>query len=64
MELAYSDKEIAFQDEVRSFFTGNLPAETVNAVRSGSELTKKMMVEYHALLAKKEIGRASCRERV
>jgi len=53
MELAYSDKEIAFQDEVRSFFTGNLPAETVNAVRSGSELTKKMMVEYHALLAKK-----------
>ncbi|MFK5981097.1 MAG: acyl-CoA dehydrogenase family protein [Rhizobiaceae bacterium] len=53
MELTYSDKELAFQEEVRSFFNNNLPATTVDAVRSGSELTKQMMVDYHALLAKK-----------
>ncbi|MEP5008115.1 acyl-CoA dehydrogenase family protein, partial [Roseobacter sp.] len=50
MDLRYSDKELAFQDEVRGFLAQNLPGFIADAVRSGSELTKVIMEEWHTIL--------------
>jgi len=50
MDLSYSPEDRAFQDEVRGWLADNLPAHISDAVRSGGELTKPMMEEWHALL--------------
>ncbi|MBL4891034.1 MAG: acyl-CoA dehydrogenase family protein [Rhizobiaceae bacterium] len=53
MELGYSTRELEFQEEVLKFFSDNLPTDISDAVRSGGELIKDIMVRYHAILAKK-----------
>jgi alkylation response protein AidB-like acyl-CoA dehydrogenase len=50
MDLSFSAEDRAFQDEVRGWLADNLPAHISDAVRSGGELTKPMMEEWHALL--------------
>lgn len=53
MELTFSPEEDAFRAELRAFLTDDLPAHISDAVRAGGELTKDIMVEWHALLAAK-----------
>jgi alkylation response protein AidB-like acyl-CoA dehydrogenase len=54
MDLNYSAEDLAFQQEVRTFFAENLPKEMTDIVRAGGAgLTKPMMEEYHAILNKK-----------
>ncbi|GGB62211.1 hypothetical protein GCM10011316_37720 [Roseibium aquae] len=50
MELSFSPEERAFRDDVRAFFTEKLPAEIVDKVRQGRELTKADMEHWHAIL--------------
>ncbi len=50
MDLSYSPEDRAFQEEVRGWLADNLPAHISDAVRSGGELTKPMMEEWHVLL--------------
>jgi len=50
MDLNFSPEDNAFREEVRSYLADNLPTYIADAVRSGGELTKPMMEEYHALL--------------
>lgn len=53
MDLNYSPAEQAFQQEVRDWLAENLPDHIRDAVRSGGELTREMMDEWHGLLNKK-----------
>ncbi len=53
MDLNYSPEERDFQEEVRGWLADNLPEHISDAVRSGGELTKEMMEEWHALLNSK-----------
>ncbi|MFU8883198.1 MAG: acyl-CoA dehydrogenase family protein [Rhodobacterales bacterium] len=50
MDLSFSPEEIAFRDEVRGYLAENLPPRISEAVRTGGELTKPMMEEWHAIL--------------
>jgi alkylation response protein AidB-like acyl-CoA dehydrogenase len=50
MDLSFSPEEIAFRDEVRAYLAENLPPRISEAVRTGGELTKPMMEEWHAIL--------------
>mmetsp|Transcript_7523 Transcript_7523/g.12889 ORF Transcript_7523/g.12889 Transcript_7523/m.12889 type:complete len:396 (+) Transcript_7523:1523-2710(+) len=50
MDLSYSKEDLAFRDEVRAFLAEQLPEEISGAVRAGSELTKAVMEEWHAIL--------------
>ncbi|UWR21948.1 acyl-CoA dehydrogenase family protein [Sulfitobacter sp. S190] len=50
MDLSYSDADIAFRDEVRSFLAEKLPAHLSDKVREGRELTKADHDEWHAIL--------------
>ena len=50
MDLSFSPEEIAFRDEVRAYLAETLPERISSAVRSGAELTKPMMEEWHAIL--------------
>ncbi|SMX44226.1 acyl-CoA dehydrogenase family protein [Actibacterium lipolyticum] len=53
MDLSFSDKEIAFRDEVRAFLQTELPAHISDAVRKGGESSKELIEEWHAILSKK-----------
>ena len=47
---SFSPEEIVFRDEVRAYLAENLPKRISEAVRTGGELTKAMMEEWHAIL--------------
>ena len=53
MDLSFSENDIAFRDEVRSYLADNLPTAMTEAVRKGGELTKEMMEDWHAILQRK-----------
>ncbi|MAG98210.1 MAG: pimeloyl-CoA dehydrogenase large subunit [Rhodospirillaceae bacterium] len=53
MDLAYTDDELAFQDEVRSFIGQNLPAELAAKVKSGAHLEKEDIATWHDILYQK-----------
>jgi alkylation response protein AidB-like acyl-CoA dehydrogenase len=50
MDLNFSQEEIAFRDEVRSFLDTRLPRHLADKVREGAHLTKADMQEWHAIL--------------
>jgi len=50
MDLSYTDEELAFQKEVRTFFAENLPERLSRKSRLGKRITKDDIAEYHALL--------------
>jgi alkylation response protein AidB-like acyl-CoA dehydrogenase len=53
MDLSYSKEDIAFRDEVRAYLAEALPTRISDVVRSGGELTKDIMEEWHAILQRK-----------
>ncbi len=53
MDLNYSENDLTFQAEVRSFLAGKLPEKIAAVVRAGHGLTKDMMGEWHLILNKK-----------
>ena len=50
MDLSYSDAELAFRDEVRSFLKDELPAHLARKVRRNERLAKQDMEEWHTIL--------------
>ncbi|SLN23637.1 Glutaryl-CoA dehydrogenase [Roseivivax jejudonensis] len=50
MDLAYTDDQKAFRDEVRSFLDEKLPKRLSDKVASGKRLTKADYEEWHAIL--------------
>ncbi len=50
MDLSYSESELAFQDEVRSFFAQNLPAGLSGRIKAGKRLGREDYVTWHELL--------------
>ncbi len=52
MDLSYSDEELAFRDEVRSFLAEKLPKDLQDKVagKGGEELSKADMERWHAIL--------------
>ncbi|MDA4843815.1 acyl-CoA dehydrogenase family protein [Hoeflea poritis] len=50
MDLNYTDEELTFRDEVRSFLDSELPASLSNKVKAGKRLTKEDMENWHAIL--------------
>ena len=50
MDLSYSEEEIAFREEVRSFLNEKLPPEMSDTIRTGGELTKADMERWHGIL--------------
>ncbi len=53
MDLSYSKEDIAFRDDVRAYLAEALPTRISDVVRSGGELTKEIMEEWHAILQRK-----------
>ncbi len=50
MDLAFSEAEIAFRQEVRDFVAGQLPPEIAERVRSGQHLSKGDHVRWQRIL--------------
>ncbi|MGH1368322.1 MAG: acyl-CoA dehydrogenase family protein [Maritimibacter sp.] len=50
MDLNYTDEELAFRDEVRSFLAEKLPDDLANKVGIGGELEKADMELWHSIL--------------
>ncbi len=50
MDLNYTGEEIAFRDEIRSFFAEKLPRRLAEKVEKNMHLTKEDTEEYHKLL--------------
>jgi len=50
MRLELSDEDAAFRDDLRTFFTTEVPEEIREAVRTGRELTKEQLVESQQTL--------------
>lgn len=50
MNLDFTDEEIAFRDEVRSYLKEHLPEHIVQKVRGGKHIGKADYEEWHALL--------------
>ena len=50
MDLNYTNEELAFQQEVRTFMETKLPKRTSEKVRYHNRLTKDELTEWHALL--------------
>ncbi|MDK3018983.1 acyl-CoA dehydrogenase family protein [Pseudodonghicola flavimaris] len=50
MDLSYSPAEQAFREEVRAFLRDELPAALSDKVRSGAELGKADIEQWHAIL--------------
>ena len=46
MHVSFSDTELAFQDEVRSFFRNEYPADIRDARENGGELSPEMQVRW------------------
>ena len=56
MDLAFSKEEMAFREEVRSFFQNNVPPETRRKLVEGRHLSKDEMVTWWRILNKKGWG--------
>ncbi|MFT5067450.1 MAG: alkylation response protein AidB-like acyl-CoA dehydrogenase [Reinekea sp.] len=50
MDLSYSDDDLAFRDEVRTFLDEKLTKELSDKIRLGGDLTKQDMEGWHATL--------------
>ena len=53
MDLSFSKEEVAFRDEVRSFFKENVPAAARQKLQEGRHVSKDEMVEWWRILNKK-----------
>lgn len=53
MDLNYSDEELAFRDEIRSWLAENLPQDLREKVETYAELTRDDLMRWHRILAKK-----------
>ena len=53
MDLNYSAEELAFRDEVRSWFEASIPADLRKKVLDYEELSKDDLVRWHKIMAKK-----------
>lgn len=53
MNLNFSTEEVAFRDEVRTFFRNNIPALTQKKVLQGRPLSKHEMLEWWRILHRK-----------
>ena len=53
MDLSFTPEEQAFQQEVRAFLETSLPDHISRAVRSGIELPREIMQEWHEILGRK-----------
>lgn len=50
MKLALTSEEAAFRDELRNFYTTQIPADLRDLVRQGKSLTKEQVVTGHKIL--------------
>lgn len=53
MDLSFTKEELAFRDEVRTFFKENVPASTRQKMQEGRHLGKEDMVNWQRILNKK-----------
>jgi alkylation response protein AidB-like acyl-CoA dehydrogenase len=53
MDLNYSQEELSFRDEVRTWLEANLPQDLRQKVADYAHLTKEDLVRWHQILAKK-----------
>ena len=53
MHVSFSDTELAFRDEVRSFFRNEYPADIREARENGGELSPEMQVRWQKILYEK-----------
>jgi hypothetical protein len=53
MDLNYSQEELSFRDEVRSWLEANLPQDLRQKVADYAHLSKEDLVRWHKILAKK-----------
>lgn len=53
MDLKFTQQELAFQQEVRAFLNASLPEHICAAVRSGAELPRAVIQEWHEILGRK-----------
>lgn len=53
MDLRFTQQELAFQQEVRDFLNASLPEHISEAVRSGAELPREIIQEWHEILGRK-----------
>ena len=56
MDLSFSKEEVAFRDEVRTFFKENVPASTRAKLQEGRHLSKQEMIDWWRILNKKGWG--------
>ena len=56
MDLSFSKEEMAFREEVRTFFRDNVPAETRRKLVEGRHLSKQEMVDWWRILNRKGWG--------
>jgi pimeloyl-CoA dehydrogenase large subunit len=56
MDLSFSKEEVAFRDEVRTFFKENVPPSTRQKLQEGRHLSKQEMVDWWRILNKKGWG--------
>jgi len=50
MDLSFTDEEVAFRNEVRSFIRENVPADVTAALRDGRHVSKDGMVRWTRIL--------------
>ncbi|NMF98835.1 acyl-CoA dehydrogenase family protein [Aromatoleum toluolicum] len=53
MDLNYSDEELVFRDEIRSWLAANLPQDLREKVETYAELTRDDLMRWHRILAQK-----------
>lgn len=53
MDLNYSDEELAFRDEIRSWLAENLPQDLREKVETYADLTRDDLMRWHRMLAQK-----------
>ena len=56
MDLSFSKEEVAFRDEVRTFFRENVPPATRQKLQEGRHLSKDEMITWWRILNKKGWG--------
>ena len=56
MDLSFSKEEVAFRDEVRTFFKENVPSATRQKLQEGRHLSKQEMIDWWRILNKKGWG--------
>ena len=53
MNLSFSEEDLKFQDEVRSFIAENYPAEIKNKMDNGIPVSKDDILTWQRILSKK-----------